>query len=72
MQQQHTRANGGISRARVHSSCYSGGGGGSYGSCQLPRHWRQGAARSASRLTPADWAHAPRGAAGDIICSNPP
>ena len=33
---------------------------------------RRGAARSASRLTPADWAHAPRGAAGDLICSNPP
>ena len=71
-QQQHTRASGGFSRARVYSSCNSGGGSGSYGSCQLHHLWWQGAARSASRLTPADWAHAPRGAAGDLICSNPP
>ena len=71
-QQQHTRASGGFSRARVYSNCDSGGGSGSYGSCQLHHLWWQGAARSASRLTPADWAHAPRGAAGDLICSNPP
>ena len=71
-QQQHTRASGGFSRARVYSSCNSGGGSGSYGSYQLHHLWWQGAARSASRLTPADWAHAPRGAAGDLICSNPP
>ena len=71
-QQQHMHASGGFSRARIYSSCYSGGDGGSYGSCQLHRPWWQGAARSASRLTPADWAHAPRGAAGGLICSNPP
>ena len=42
-QQQHTRASGGFSRARVYSSCNSGGGSGSYGSCQLHHHWWQGA-----------------------------
>ena len=71
-QQLHTRTNGGNGRARIHSSCRSGDGGGSNSSHQPPHHWRRGAARSASRLTPADWAHAPRGAAGDLICSNPP
>ena len=71
-QQLHTRTNGGNGRARVHSSCSSGGGGGSYSCHRPPHHWRRGAARSASRLTPSDWAHAPRGAAGDLICSNPP
>ena len=70
-QQLHTRTNGGNGRARIHSSCRSDGGG-SNSSHQPPHHWRRGAARSASRLTPADWAHAPRGAAGDLICSNPP
>ena len=71
-QQLHARTNGGNGRARIHSSCSSGGGGGSNSSHRLPLHWRRGAAHSASRLTPADWAHAPRGAAGDLICSNPP
>ena len=71
-QQLHARTNGGNGRARIHSSCSSGGGGGSYSCHRPPHHWRRGAARSASRLTPADWAHAPRGAAGDLICSNPP
>ena len=71
-QQLHARTDGGNGRARIHSSCSSGGGGGSYSCHRPPHHWRRGAARSASRLTPADWAHAPRGAAGDIICSNPP
>ena len=63
-QQLHTRTNDGNGRARIHSSCRSGGGGGSYSSHRLPHHWRRGAARSASRLTPADWAHAPRGLQG--------
>ena len=71
-QQLHARTNGGNGRARIHSSCSSGGGGGSFSCHRPPHHWRRGAARSASRLTPADWAHAPRGAAGDLICSNPP
>ena len=60
-QQLHARTNGGNGRARIHSSCRSGDGGGSNSSHQPPHHWRRGAARSASRLTPADWAHAPRG-----------
>ena len=71
-QQLHARTSGGNGRARIDSSCSSGGGGGSYSCHRPPHHWRRGAARSASRLTPADWAHAPRGAAGDLICSNPP
>ena len=71
-QQLHTRTNGGNGRARVHSSCSSGGGGGSNSSHRLPLHWRRRAAHTASRLAPVDWAHAPRGASGDLIRSNPP
>ena len=52
-QQLHARTNGGNGRARIHSSCSSGGGGGSYSCHRPPHHWRRGAARSASRLTPA-------------------
>ena len=39
-QQLHTRTNGGNGRARVHSSCHSGGSGGSYSSHWLPYHWQ--------------------------------